>query len=126
MIVEKMTQLDEGFWALMGPFFASAKVKRDLGVAMSSDENYKWILAFLKGQVVGFVTIVPGKDCEHVKHLYSVDSDHAVLTNLLKAATKTNPLKLAIVAPEELPIWEAHGFSKTGKTKGRYFEVKYG
>jgi hypothetical protein len=49
-----------------------------------------------------------------------------VLAKLLEAATKTKSLKKAIVSSEELPIWEAHGFSNTGKTKGRYFEVKYG
>lgn len=126
MIIEKMSQSDEGFWILMGPFFASAKVKRDLGIAMSSDESYRWIIALEKGEMVGFVAIVPGKGCEQVKHLYSTNSDSAVLAKLLKAATKTKQRKLATVLPEDLPLWEAHGFINTGKTKGRYVEVQHG
>jgi hypothetical protein len=124
MIVQKINQEDEDFWQLMGRHFASAKVKRDLGVAMSSDESYTWLLAMEKGRVVGFCAIVPVKDYEQIKHLYSIDGDAAVLSKILKVVAKGKQPKRAIVSPEELPVWESQGFTKTGKLKGRYIEVE--
>lgn len=61
MIIQKFNQEDPDFWLLMGRNFASASIRKELGVSMSSDESYSWLLAMEEGKVVGFCAIAPSK-----------------------------------------------------------------
>jgi hypothetical protein len=131
-VIEQMTQSDEGFWNLMGPFFASAKVKRDLGVAMSSDESYTWLLALTRGEVVGFCAIVfiksgsfpfrgEGSDFRYFYALPEAPDKNKISKKLMTEAlklTKGRNLK-AVILPEEKPFWESYGFSEVF-CRGRY------
>ena len=44
------------FYALMGRFFASASIRRELGGPMSDDANHVWLMAYEKGgeEIVAF------------------------------------------------------------------------
>lgn len=52
MKIQKMSQNDEGFWDLMGPFFASAEVQRKLKTSMLSDNAHAWFVAIEDGNVL--------------------------------------------------------------------------
>lgn len=55
MNIKKYEHGARGFWQRMGPFFASARVQRELGVRMASDDSYTWWLALSEsGDVAGF------------------------------------------------------------------------
>jgi hypothetical protein len=132
MIIQKFNQEDEDFWRLMGRYFASAKIKRDLGISMSSDESYVWFLALDKGSVVGFCAIVPSKSCCELKHDY-VFSDRGgathqkVVSEALKYAIKTKSLDKPIkstVRFSELSFYETLGFLKVSD-KGQYVVVAH-
>jgi hypothetical protein len=58
LIVKTMSQDSEGFWQLMGRFFADRCVRKELGMAMSSDERYTWFVAIDGNTVLGFCAAV--------------------------------------------------------------------
>jgi GNAT superfamily N-acetyltransferase len=54
MEIRQFTQNDSGFWQLMGPFLVDNQVRKELGMAISSDSSYTWFLAVLDSQCIGF------------------------------------------------------------------------
>ncbi len=53
--IQKYAHGEGDFWQRMGPYFASARVQRELGVRMSSDEAHTWWVAVdEEGEVAGF------------------------------------------------------------------------
>lgn len=133
MIIERFNQEDPDFWQLMGRNFASSQIKRDLGIAMSSDDSYLWFLALEKGSVVGFCAIVPSKSHCELKHDY-VFSDRLgathkkIVSEAVKYAAKTKALQKPIkatVKATEIDFYEMAGFSKVS-TKGQYAVVSHG
>lgn len=121
--VEQFNQEDEGFWELMGRYFASAKVKRDLGIAMNSDETYQWFLAFIGDRLAGFCALSPAKTGTDLKHLYVVEGE-GVETQLLGCAiaAASKPLR-ATVREDEFALYEKQGF-KVVKRRGQYIQIE--
>lgn len=126
MKVEKMVQTDEGFWFLMGPFFASAKVKRELGIAMSSDESYTWFLALDKGEVLGFCAMTKERKGSRLRHVYVVEEHRKrkVATQVVGVALTMSlkPISLTVKA-DDVSFYEKMGFSAAGKGRGSYVEM---
>lgn len=62
----------EKFWVIMGPVFASRNIRnKDFdGYALSSEDNWKWILADHDGKLVGFISIEPGKSKCHISSMW--------------------------------------------------------
>lgn len=58
------------FWQLMGPFFASATIRRELGRPLSSDENYVWWISLDGGKVTGFGAIRQKRKVVEFCHAY--------------------------------------------------------
>jgi len=71
--IVKMEHGESGFWDALGPFFASRDVRKELGIAMSSDENYVWFVA-LSGdnKVAGFAALECKGSRADCHHLYIV------------------------------------------------------
>lgn len=124
--VDQYNQEDDGFWDLMGRYFASAKVKRDLGIAMSSDETYIWFLAFADNDLAGFCAIVPQKSGTVLKHLYCISEVKGIDTQLIgcAVAAASKPIH-ATVKDEELPLYQKFEFKEV-KRRGQYIEVRRG
>ena len=119
------------FWSMMGPFFASAKVRRELGGAMSSDENYTWWVAIDdNSQVAGFVA-VEIKDNKAVFHHGYVAPDHrdnqvyrSLFLERLKY-TKDRVIKIKVtVAQSNVDIFLENGFVET-KRNGQYHVLSW-
>jgi N-acetylglutamate synthase-like GNAT family acetyltransferase len=123
--IERMTQSDNGFWELMGPFFASASIRRDLGIPMSSNQSYSWFLA-IAGDVVGFCATVPMADCVVIKHLYVTEKmrRQGIGGRLINSAVASSKgRKIATISSKYLSLWSKCGFSSTGVTRGQYIKV---
>ena len=60
---------EKEFYAVMGKFFASAKVRRDFhGYPLNNDDARQWIVAFDGENVIGFGSF--GVDKNEIGHLY--------------------------------------------------------
>lgn len=66
-------QLTPEFWAMMGPFFASKHVRREMPY-LCHEEGYRWFVARDEaGTVLGFASLhVDGKGTGHIHGLYVV------------------------------------------------------
>lgn len=126
--VKSFNQSGKGFWSLMGPMFASALVKRELGISMSSDETYTWFLALDGRQLIGFCAVTPEKSGSRLRHVYVLPEfrDSGVATQLVEAAIAASekPLHLS-VRKDEADFYEKFGFASTGKARGQYVEMEH-
>jgi len=79
---------EKDFWQIMGPCFASAEIRRHLGVPLTSDEGYVWFLAMNGVELSGFAAVKAQKNgiCEF-KHAYIFGDyrKNGLYTKLLKA-----------------------------------------
>jgi GNAT superfamily N-acetyltransferase len=55
--IVKMTNKEEGFYSMMGPFFGSRKVAKELGMPLWDDDRI-WIIILDEGKVIGFCSFV--------------------------------------------------------------------
>lgn len=124
--VERYNQEDEGFWGLMGRYFASAKVKRELGVAMSSDETYSWFVAFKDGDLAGFCAMSPEKHGSRLRHVYVLPEhrSNGIATQLVGVAIAGSPKPIALtVRKSEAAFYSRFEFKPNGKTRGQYIDL---
>lgn len=120
--VQKYSQSDEGFWELMGPMFASAELKKIMGVAMSSEESYTWMLASAGNNIVGFCAITPEKIGSRIRYVYA--ETEPVFTQLMGvAATLATAPVIRMEKASKAKKYDRFGLKPSGKTKGSYVEL---
>lgn len=129
MIIKTMTQDSEGFWQLMGRFFADRCVRRELGMAMSSDESYTWFVAIDGDTVLGFCAAVATRAGIEFKHRWVLPSHRGqgIGRALFEARLDfagDRPIK-AVAVPSVQALFERHGFTKV-RQQGRYPVMKRG
>jgi len=130
MKIKVMKQDDEGFWQLMGPHLVSNAVRKELGMAISSDLSYTWFLAVEDGKCIGFcaakeinsATYFKGPGLEF-RHRY-VDPSHrgnGVGKKLMEARLKFAEGRnvKAVVIPDSQSTYEKLGFKKVFQ-RGQY------
>ncbi len=62
---------NEDFYARMGPFFASRAVRKDFdGYPLSNEDDWTWVIAEYKKEIVGFLGLEPVKNGEHIHAVY--------------------------------------------------------
>lgn len=116
MKIKRYKHGEGDFWNLMGPFFASAAVRRELEIAMSSDENYIWFLALDGGAVIGFAALEMNGEVAILRHAYVVPERRAngIYVKILAARldyAKTRASLLKVTAdPEMTETLKAQGF----------------
>ena len=79
------------FWVTMGPIFASRSIRKEFdGYALSNEDNWTWILAKHKDELVGFISLEPKKDKVHINSMWvRADSrKKGVCRELLKRTIK--------------------------------------
>lgn len=79
------------FWVTMGPIFASRSIRKEFdGYALSNEDNWTWILAKHKDELVGFISLEPKKDKVHINSMWvRADSrKKGVCRELLRRALK--------------------------------------
>lgn len=135
MRIERYAHGERDFWQVMGPSFVSAKVQRELGVPMTSDEATTWFVVMDGDVVAGFAAVRALKNgVAELKHAYVFEPyrNQGVYTKLLQArldfareAGCTNCR--ATVAPALQHHYAEAGFHES-RRNGRYvhFEKQLG
>jgi GNAT superfamily N-acetyltransferase len=124
-----MAHDSEGFWEMMGRFFADRHIRKELGMAMSSDERYTWFVAVNGATVLGFCAAVFTPAGVEFKHRWVLPSHrgqgigYALFEARLEFA-RDRPIK-AVAVPSVQALFERHGFVKV-RQQGRYPVMKRG
>jgi GNAT superfamily N-acetyltransferase len=130
--IQVMTNKDDGFYELMGPFLANRLVVKELGFPIYDDDDKTWFIATEGENVVGFCYRQKTKVGKYqIGSCYVTDSNRGqgLFGRLLEAATDsvagivsltTNKAVMAIVLKK-------NGFSAK-VTRGSYttYERRYG
>lgn len=119
------------FWYRMGPFLASAAVRRELGAAISSDESTTWWLAVDDdGRTLGFVAARRRGKVWEFRHDYVVpeargkDVYRTLFRARLEACSQSGPaIAKATVNARSLPMYQEHGFVPVSQ-RGQYTVVQ--
>lgn len=121
-IVEmSVEQNGDYFYQKMGQFFASRRIRQELGnYAMSNEPDWHWFVAFKDDAVVGFLGTEPRKTASfHIIVLYVVEAERrkGIISSLLKAALEKADEKscsVTITAKKEIAFaLEKYGFHPT-------------
>lgn len=121
--IKQVAHGDE-LWPLLCPFAVSRKVRDELGIAISSDENYVWFFVLDSDNVVGFAAV---EFCNGSKakfrHAYVTEHHRGrgIYKWLLKAREDISSGKLAIIIVnnDTLEITSRLGYSIKNK-RGKY------
>lgn len=119
------------FWYRMGPFLASAAVRRELGAPITSDENTRWWLAIdADGHTVGFVAARVRKDTWEFRHDYVTpeargrDIYRALFQARHEAWIQSGAaVARATVNARSLPLYQEYGFVPVAQ-RGHYTVVQ--
>ena len=131
MNVKRYAHGEGDFWQRMGPFLASAQVRRELGVAITSDEKTVWWLAIDGSDILGFCAARVQGDVCHLRHDYVVPGARgngiyrALFSARLEGCQGMGKVMRATVSKNSLPQYLGSGFVATG-TRGQYTIVERG
>lgn len=112
-------QQGEEFYALMGKYFASLDIAKELEQQLYNMPNTEWFIAYSES-VVGFASV---RDCGkyyYLDNLYVVPQQRntGTATEIVEYIVKhfqDKPIKLIAVNPYSIRIFERYGFEKDGK-----------
>ena len=130
MTYQWFTHSDEEFWRICGRFFASRAIRATLGMPLSSDDNYRWLVAFDGTIVAGFAAIdtkMTHKSLLRHSFVFPEYRKIGIYKRLLEIRldrlAELNAKKLeATATAESLPLLIAAGFREVLK-KGKYTVV---
>lgn len=130
MEIRQYSHGEGDFWQRMGPFLASAAVRRELGVPITSDETTTWWLAIDGEQTIGFVAARMRKNVCEFRHDYVIPEarESGVYRALFKARLEWAAQSEASVAKStvnarSLPLYKEHGFDPISR-RGQYTVVE--
>lgn len=127
--VVTLTNADERFYPLLGPFLARREVVREIGAPLWDEDGKAWVVITDGGQVAAFGGVVNGKGHvrftgDYVVPRYRKKGLHRRLIAERLKATEGTPA-IAVCSPAGLPAYLAEGF-KPARERGRYTEVRRG
>lgn len=88
VFMEEISRLRPDFYSLMGQFFGSRQVAKEVGINIYDDADKRWFVAFEDGRLIGFAS-VRGRlvsDCYVVPSKRKVGIFRGILT-MLEIAT---------------------------------------
>jgi GNAT superfamily N-acetyltransferase len=123
--IRKLTNRDDGFYALVGPFLARRSVVAEIGGALWDDDDKTWFVAIADGEAVGFCAARQTSTGTMFQSAYVVPGHRR--EGIYKALLDTRdeaypgPAK-ATCSPTSLPALLRRGFAETGR-RGRFVRV---
>lgn len=122
----KTTEADPSFRIDIYPFLVSPRVRRELGIAISSTPEYVWFLVYNGQKLIAFAALEPGETA-WLRHAYIVPDYRSqglyneLLDLRINEAVETGAKIIkTIAAPSTVDIFEKRGFrlvSERGKYK---------
>jgi GNAT superfamily N-acetyltransferase len=131
--IVKMTSASDGeaLFALIGHYLASPVVRRELGgYPINDSDAHIWFVANNKGRAVGFLSIEQAKTHLILRDGYVAESARgqgyfsALRNAALAYADKEGMPITAMVLDESRAAFAKHGFRRTGKSRGRWTEIR--
>ena len=89
VLMEEINRNWPDFYSLMGWFFGSRQVAKEVGINIYDDQNKRWFAAFEDGQIIGFASL-KGRlvsDCYVVPSKRSAGVFRGILTMLEMASS---------------------------------------
>lgn len=125
-----MTNKDEGFWPVLGPFLSSRAVAGDLGGPIYNDDGRVWFVASLNGCLAGIAAVDVKRSAGVLKHAYVYPQyrKRGVYSQLLQTRMEyIKDLGLAKIktraAPTTAHRFVAMGFVEVGR-RGKYVDYE--
>jgi GNAT superfamily N-acetyltransferase len=89
VFVEKMQRSRSDFYALMGPYFGSRAVAKEVGIHLYDDADKVWFGAF-DGELIGFASVRKGvvSDCYVAPHRRNQGVFKTILSSVLLLTEK--------------------------------------
>jgi len=123
--IKKMAHGDSELWTTLCPFAVSRQVRKELGIAISSDENYTWLVAL--DNESNTVAIAAVEFCNGSKaifrHAYVVENHrgHGLYLRLLQLREKIAVGRRAVttVNKDAFDIVSKAGYAEVAK-RGKY------
>jgi len=121
--IRRMTNRDDVFYQLMGPYLARREVEKEIGFPIYDEDGKEWFVAIDDGAVVGFCYRFKG----HIGSCYVVEERRrqGLFRQLLKAAMKDATGTIAIRTKSEImkALLEKEGFASVGN-RGSFIEYR--
>lgn len=123
MVIREMTNSDNDFYQLIGPFLSRREIVSELGSPVWDDGGKRWFVAVIDGNVVGFAGIRESGRWSLLVSAYVVPEmrRQGVYTELLRNRMKAigGSAAKAIATASAVPGLERHGFILSCM-RGRY------
>lgn len=123
VFVQELNRLDSSFYDVMGPYFGSREIAKEVGIHLYDDSDKRWFVAVEVAEIVGFASFRKGliSDC----YVAKVSRNQGVFTCVLRSLIllTTGPLR-ANCTELSKKAFESHGFVAKRKTKNfTYMEL---
>lgn len=121
---------DDNFYALMGRYFASLDIAKELERQVYNKPNTTWYISIIRNKVIGFASV-----CDCGKH-YFIDNLYVIpehrhcgtareIIEYIVDDHTDKPVKCIAVHPAALKIFDSFGFIEDGNN-GKYKKlIKY-
>ena len=123
IFMEEVSRTRNDFYSLMGPFFGSREVAKEVGINIYDDSDKRWFMAFEEDQIIGFASL-KGRlvsDCYVLKNKRNQGVFRGILT-MLEISTK-GPLSANCTNASKKAFANA-GFVEKKKSKNfTYMEI---
>ena len=114
---------NKDFYALMGRFFASKEIAKEMDQQIYNTAGTDWYIATHRGQVQGFASVTKRNKYGFLDNLWIVPEwrGHGIGTELVETVLDDNPDVIRCIAcnPYAIRILEKYGFDEVGKN-GKY------
>lgn len=118
---------DEGFYNLMGPFFASRSVAHEIGACMCSDASMSWLLALDGNRVIGFgaAVIVGRRGSLRMGYVIHSMRKNGIGAHMLNERIRyvAERCKIIRVNTRRPRIFVSYGFHTTSQTRNGWYRM---
>ena len=116
------------FYALMGKYFASLDIARELECQVYNKPNTDWIVCVERSEAIGFVSVHDESKHYFIDNLYVLPEfrNRGIAEELIEEVCDlycNKPLRCIAFNPYALKIFEKFGFVEVGKS-GKYKKLK--
>lgn len=114
--IRKLSRADSDFYQLLGPYFGSRSVAREIGINVYDDASKQWFAAFDDASLIGFASVKGStvSDC----YVVIRRRREGVLSSILSTVLLENRVGLiATCTPASLGVFLSLGFMTRSRTK---------